>query len=137
MGPSWAKPPLRPRRPWRLLEGGLPGEGAEDPADAVGVKAGAPGDVGQGIALAPERQDRAVLGGAVGQDALPEVLGLGDLAGAGLRGRKGARPVCFAEGFFAPGGLLVLADAVDQAVPRGDVEEAAEVVGVGEAPAGL
>ena len=64
---------LRPLLRLLPVEGQLPGEGAEDAADTVGVQAGPLGDLVQGEPLPPEPQDRAVFGGAVGQDSLPQV----------------------------------------------------------------
>src|SRR5262249_48164444 len=109
----------------------------QDAADTVGVQSSALSDLGQQITLPPEFQDWAVFGGAVGQDSFPQIPCLGDLTGARLRRWQRVLAVSLAEGFSARGGFLVLADAVDQAVARGDKQEAAEVVGIGEAPAGL
>src|SRR5207245_6679561 len=112
-------------------------KGAEDAADAVRVQAGPFGDLRQGIPLPPEFHQGLVFGGTLGQDLLPQVPSLGDLAGARLRTRQGLWPVLRADRFFALDGVPVLADAVDQAVPRGDEEKAAEVVGVEETAGGL
>src|SRR4051812_32831554 len=87
--------------------------------------------------LSLEPEDRAVFGRASGQDSFPYLIRLGDLAGARPRGRQEFLLATLSERDLAIHGLLILADAIDQAVARGDEEETAEVVHVGEAPAGF
>ena len=54
-----------------ILEGKLTRQRAQDAADAVGVQAGALGDLGERVALSPEPQDRAMFHRAAGDDAVP------------------------------------------------------------------
>jgi hypothetical protein len=85
--------------------------------------------------LAAQIQNRAVLGGTMALYPFPQILRLGDLAGTRLWGCQLVPTVIIAEGFFALHGLLMLPDAIDQAVARGDEQKPAQVVRVDEAPA--
>jgi hypothetical protein len=101
------------------------------------MQAGPAGDLRQGVPVPPEREDRAVLGKTPGQDSFPDPIRPGDLAGLRLRGLQELLLSTFPEGDLAIDDLLTLADAIDQAVVCGDEEEPAEVIHLGETPAGL
>src|SRR4051794_29747226 len=97
------------------------------------MQAGPAGDLRQGVPVPPEREDRAVLGKTPGQDSIRP----GDLAGLRLRGLQELLLSTFPEEDLAIDDLLILADAIVQAVACGDEEKRAEVIHVGETPAGL
>jgi hypothetical protein len=61
----------------------------------------------------------------MGKDLLPQIIRLGHFAGPRLGRRKELLPVAIALTLLALYSLLVLARAINQAVARGDEEEAA------------
>src|SRR5262249_18738681 len=95
-------------RPPRLLQRELAGEVANDPADAPLVQAGAGGDLGQREALALQPQQLVVLRRTQGQELLPQVVGLDDLAGPGLRGGGRVLAVGLGQRPLALQGAVVL-----------------------------
>jgi hypothetical protein len=101
------------------------------------VHAGSLGDLGEGKALPFQVKQRAVLGRALGYDPLPQFPRLGDLAGA--RQERLQRVVLFdsVQRFFARGSAFVPLNTIEQTVARHDKQEAAQVIGVDKAPAGL
>jgi hypothetical protein len=119
-----------------FLEGDLPGQSAEDAADAALGHPGACGNLPQGEALAPEAQEFLVGGRAQGQHPGPQLLGLGHLAGAGLVQRGQVFEVGGPPLLPLQGGLVV-AVAADQAAARHGDEQGAQAGPVGELKGGL
>lgn len=94
-------------------------------------------DLGEGATLPFETENLPMLGGTAGEDLLPQFIRRGDLAGARMRRREAVSPIVFTQMLLAIGLLLVLADAVDEAIAHGDEEEAAEVIRVPKSPGGV
>src|SRR5262249_20077237 len=89
---SWRRHPLSVggcflfflvRVAWRLAQGHLSGELAQDAPDAAFVQAGACGDLLERVALSSQAEQFVVSRGTAREQAFPRLSSLGDFAGPG------------------------------------------------------